>query len=99
MTPTTSWSRLRISLLLPRVWVRLSNFDVGQLRRIGQIAPVETLQPQYNEPQLSRNLELVVRLAAVADRHDTTPARSRSPGRCAIRRSTARSSGSAAPTR
>ena len=108
----------------------VSNFDVGQLRRIQQIAPVETLQPQYslierevereilpfaeregigvivyspmgsgmlsggmtaqrvermpvddwrkrdprfNEPQLSRNLELVQRLRAVADRYDTTP--------------------------
>jgi aryl-alcohol dehydrogenase-like predicted oxidoreductase len=26
----------------------VSNFDVEQLRRIGQIAPVETLQPQYS---------------------------------------------------
>jgi aryl-alcohol dehydrogenase-like predicted oxidoreductase len=26
----------------------LSNFDVEQLRRIGEIAPVETLQPQYS---------------------------------------------------
>jgi aryl-alcohol dehydrogenase-like predicted oxidoreductase len=107
-----------------------SNFDVDQLRRIGQIAPVETLQPQYslierdvereilpfcerggigvivyspmgsgmltggmtrerieslakyewrkhdarfNAPQLSRNLALVKRLKAVAERHDTTP--------------------------
>jgi aryl-alcohol dehydrogenase-like predicted oxidoreductase len=110
--------------------IGVSNFDVDQLRRIQQIAPVETLQPQYsliereverellpfaeregigviayspmgsglltggmtrerienladddwrkrderfNEPQLSANLELVARLAAVADRHDTTP--------------------------
>ncbi|MFL5859511.1 MAG: aldo/keto reductase [Solirubrobacteraceae bacterium] len=110
--------------------IGVSNFDVEQLRRIQQIAPVETLQPQYsliergierailpytrehgigviayspmasgmltgamtraraaalpdndwrkhdprfNEPQLSRNLELVDRLTAVADRHDTTP--------------------------
>ena len=110
--------------------IGVSNFDVDQLRRIQQIAPVETLQPQYSlierdiereilpfaeregigvivyspmgsgmltgrmsrerierlpdddwrkrdarfrEPQLSRNLELVERLAAVADRHDTTP--------------------------
>jgi aryl-alcohol dehydrogenase-like predicted oxidoreductase len=110
--------------------IGVSNFDVEQLRRIGQIAPVETLQPQYslierdvereilpfceregvgaivyspmgsgmlsggmsrerienladddwrkhdprfNEPQLSRNIELVGRLAAVADRYDTTP--------------------------
>ena len=28
---------------------------------------------RFNEPQLSRNLELVERLKAVADRHDTTP--------------------------
>jgi aryl-alcohol dehydrogenase-like predicted oxidoreductase len=28
--------------------VGVSNFDVEQLRRIGQIAPVETLQPQYS---------------------------------------------------
>jgi aryl-alcohol dehydrogenase-like predicted oxidoreductase len=110
--------------------IGISNFDADQLRRIQQIAPVETLQPQYslierdverellpfaeregigvivyspmgsgmltggmsrerierlpeddwrkhdvrfNEPQLSRNLELVARLAEVADRHDTTP--------------------------
>jgi aryl-alcohol dehydrogenase-like predicted oxidoreductase len=110
--------------------IGVSNFDVDQLRQIQQIAPVETLQPQYslierkvereilpcaerdaigvivyspmgsgmlsggmtrerveqlpegdwrkhdtrfNEPQLSRNLELVDRLEHVADRHDTTP--------------------------
>ncbi|MGZ4287391.1 MAG: aldo/keto reductase [Solirubrobacteraceae bacterium] len=110
--------------------IGVSNFDVEQLRRIQQIAPVETLQPQYslierdierailpytreheigviayspmasgmltgamtrehaatlpetdwrkhdrrfNEPQLSQNLELVERLKAVADRHDTVP--------------------------
>jgi aryl-alcohol dehydrogenase-like predicted oxidoreductase len=110
--------------------IGVSNFDIDQLRRIQQIAPVETLQPQYslierevereilpfveregmgaivyspmgsglltgrmtreriknladddwrkrderfNEPQLSANLELVARLEAVADRHDTTP--------------------------
>jgi len=28
--------------------------------------------PRFNEPQLSRNLDLVARLQAVADRHDTT---------------------------
>jgi len=28
--------------------IGVSNFDVGQLRRIGQIAPVETLQPPYS---------------------------------------------------
>ena len=110
--------------------IGVSNFDAEQLRRIQQIAPVETLQPQYsliergaereilplaererigvivyspmgsgmltggmtrerverlpeddwrkhdprfNEPQLSRNLDLVARLQVVADRHDTTP--------------------------
>ena len=110
--------------------IGVSNFDVEQLRQIQQIAPVETLQPQYSlierdveqeilpfaererigvivyspmgsgmltggmsrerierladddwrkhderfrEPQLSRNLELVARLAAVAERHNTTP--------------------------
>ena len=110
--------------------IGVSNFDVEQVRRIGQIAPVETLQPQYslierdierailpytreheigviayspmasgmltgamtreraatlpendwrrhdprfNEPQLSRNLELVKRLETVAEHHDTTP--------------------------
>jgi aryl-alcohol dehydrogenase-like predicted oxidoreductase len=109
--------------------IGVSNFDVEQLRRIQQIAPVETLQPQYslierdvepellpfaeregigvivyspmgsgmltggmtreriaslaeddwrkhdarfNEPQVSRNLDLVERLTAVADRYDTT---------------------------
>ena len=29
--------------------------------------------PRFNEPQLSRNLELDDRLTAIADRHDTTP--------------------------
>jgi aryl-alcohol dehydrogenase-like predicted oxidoreductase len=110
--------------------IGVSNFDVEQLQRIQQIAPVETLQPQYSlierhveqeilpfaererigvivyspmgsgmltgsmnrerierladddwrkrderfrEPQLSRNLELVSRLAAVAERQETTP--------------------------
>ncbi len=110
--------------------IGVSNFDVDQLRRIAQIAPIETLQPQYslvereieravlpfaererigvivyspmgsgmlsggmnrerierlpeddwrkhdtrfNEPQLSRNLALVARLTAVAERYDTTP--------------------------
>ncbi len=110
--------------------IGVSNFTVDQLRELQEIAPVETLQPQYslierdaeqdilpfaererigvivyspmgsglltgrmnrqriehlpeddwrkhdarfNEPQLSRNLELVERLSAVADRHDTTP--------------------------
>jgi aryl-alcohol dehydrogenase-like predicted oxidoreductase len=110
--------------------IGVSNFDVEQLRRIQQIAPVETLQPQYSlierdierailpytrehgigviayspmasgmltgamtrqrvaalpesdwrkhderftEPRLSQNLELVERLRAVADRHDTVP--------------------------
>src|SRR4029079_173894 len=28
--------------------IGVSNFDVAQLRRIQQIAPVETLQPQYS---------------------------------------------------
>ena len=28
---------------------------------------------RFNEPQLSRNLELVERLTAVADRHDSSP--------------------------
>jgi aryl-alcohol dehydrogenase-like predicted oxidoreductase len=112
------------------VHIGVSNFDVDQLREIQQIAPVETLQPQYslierdaerellpfaerdgigviayspmgsgmltgamtrervaklpeddwrrhhawfNEPQLSRNLDLVERLKKVADRYDTTP--------------------------
>ena len=110
--------------------IGVSNFDVEQLRRIQQIAPVETLQPQYSliereaehellpfaeregigvivyspmgsglltgkmtrerieqmadddwrkhderfrDPRLTQNLELVERLTAVADRHDTTP--------------------------
>src|ERR1700729_1414793 len=110
--------------------IGVSNFDAEQLRRIQQIAPVETLQPQYSliereieqeilpfaererigviayspmgsgmlsggmtrerierladddwrkrderfrEPQLSRNLALVKRLTAVAERHATTP--------------------------
>ncbi len=110
--------------------IGVSNFKVWHLHRIQQLAPVETLQPQYslierdvereilpfaeragigvivyspmgsgvltgamtrarvdslpeddwrkhdarfNEPQLSRNLDLADRLAGVADRHDTTP--------------------------
>jgi len=110
--------------------IGVSNFDVDQLRTIQQIAPVETLQPQYSlierdvereilpfcdqegigvivyspmgsgmltggmtrqrvesladddwrkhdarfsEPQLSRNLDLVERLSAVAERYDTAP--------------------------
>jgi aryl-alcohol dehydrogenase-like predicted oxidoreductase len=110
--------------------IGVSNFNAGQLQVIEQIAPVETLQPQYsliereieaevlpfaeregigviayspmgsgmltggmtrerienmgdddwrkrdarfNEPQLSRNLELVQQLKAVADRYDTSP--------------------------
>ena len=110
--------------------IGVSNFGVAQIQRIQQIAPVETLQPQYSlivrdagrellpyaegegigvivyspmssglltgkmtreriesfpdddwrggderfqEPQLTRNLELVARLAGVAERHDTTP--------------------------
>jgi len=110
--------------------IGVSNFDVDQLRVIGRLAPVETLQPQYslikraaerellpfaeqegigvivyspmgsgmlsggmtrarveslpeddwrgrdarfNEPALSRNLELVERLKTVADRYETTP--------------------------
>ena len=110
--------------------IGVSNFDVEQLPRIQQIAPVETLQPQYSliereiereilpiaesdgigvivyspmssglltgamtreriaglpdddwrkhddrfrEPELSRNLALVERLGAVADRHGTVP--------------------------
>jgi aryl-alcohol dehydrogenase-like predicted oxidoreductase len=110
--------------------IGVSNFDADQLRQIRQVAPVETLQPQYsliersieseilpfaererigviayspmgsgmlsggmtrerveclpeddwrkhdprfNEPQLSRNLDLVARLKMVADRYDTTP--------------------------
>ena len=110
--------------------IGVSNFEVGQLRRIQSIAPVETLQPpyslldrgaeegilpfaererigvivyspmgsglltgamtreriqslpdddwrrrseQFQEPQLSRNLELVERLKAVAERHGVSP--------------------------
>jgi aryl-alcohol dehydrogenase-like predicted oxidoreductase len=110
--------------------IGVSNFDVEQLQRIQQIAPVETLQPQYSlierdvegellpfaeregigtivyspmssglltgrmtreriaampdddwrktdprftEPQLSRNLGIVDRLATVAGDHDTLP--------------------------
>jgi len=110
--------------------IGVSTFSVGQLRRIGQIASVGTLEPPYSlvareiedellpfaererigvivyspmgsglltgamtreriaslpdddwrkhdarfrEPQLAKHLALVERLAAVADRHDTTP--------------------------
>jgi len=110
--------------------IGVSNFDVSQLRRIQQIAPVETIQPEYslvargaerellpfarregigvivyspmgsgmltggmtrervgrlagddwrrrdprfNEPELSRNLELVQRLTRVGDRHQVSP--------------------------
>jgi len=110
--------------------IGVSNFDTEQLRRIGQIAPVETLQPPYSlvnrdaenselpyaeargigvivyspmgsglltgamtrdriaampdddwrktdpdftEPRLTRHLNLVARLARVAERHGVTP--------------------------
>jgi aryl-alcohol dehydrogenase-like predicted oxidoreductase len=110
--------------------IGVSNFNVDELRTIQQIAPVETLQPQYSlierdiekeilpharrerigvivyspmgsglltgkmtreriesmgdddwrardqrfqEPQLSRNLAVVDRITAVAERHGTTP--------------------------
>jgi aryl-alcohol dehydrogenase-like predicted oxidoreductase len=110
--------------------IGVSNFDIEQVKRIRQIAPVETLQPQYSlierdaeqdilpfaqregigvivyspmssglltgrmtrerirampdddwrrqdprfeEPELSRNLEIVDRLRVVAERHDTVP--------------------------
>jgi aryl-alcohol dehydrogenase-like predicted oxidoreductase len=123
-----TFAELREQRLVRHIGV--SNFDVEQLRRIQQIAPVETLQPQYSlierdierailpftheygigviayspmgsgmltgkmsreraatlpdtdwrahdprftEPQLTRNLALVERLATVAERHDTTP--------------------------
>lgn len=130
--------------------IGVSNFDVEQVRQIQQIAPVETLQPQYSlierdveaeilpytlrerigvivyspmgsglltgkmtrarihqiadddrrghdprfqEPQLSRNLELVERLTAVAERHDTTP------GAVAVAWTTVRSPASVGPIR
>jgi aryl-alcohol dehydrogenase-like predicted oxidoreductase len=123
-----AFAELRDQRLVRHIGV--SNFDAPQLRRIQQIAPVETLQPQYslierdakrellpyarqqrigviayspmgsgmltgamtrervsklpeddwrkhdqrfNEPQLSRNLDLVERLKKVADHHETTP--------------------------
>jgi aryl-alcohol dehydrogenase-like predicted oxidoreductase len=110
--------------------IGVSNFDVAQLRQLQEMAPVETLQPQYslierdaeqeilpftheqgigviayspmgsgmltgtmtrervaglpendwrkhdarfNEPELSRNLDLAERLAGVADRYETSP--------------------------
>jgi aryl-alcohol dehydrogenase-like predicted oxidoreductase len=110
--------------------IGVSNFDAEQLRRIAQIAPVETLQPPYSlvdrdaedailpyaeqagigvivyspmgsglltgsmtrdriaslpdddwrkrdarftEPQLTKHLQLVNRIARVAERHGTTP--------------------------
>jgi aryl-alcohol dehydrogenase-like predicted oxidoreductase len=110
--------------------IGVSNFNLDQLRQVEQIAPVETLQPQYSlierdieqeilpfagqrgigvivyspmgsgmltgkmtrarieqmsdddwrkhdqrfqEPRLSRNLDVVDRLTAVAERYDTTP--------------------------
>jgi aryl-alcohol dehydrogenase-like predicted oxidoreductase len=124
----TAFAELKEQGLVRHIGV--SNFDVEQLRRIEQIAPVETLQPQYslierdveaeilpfaeregvgvivyspmgsgmltgamtrerverlpdndwrardkrfNEPKLSENLALVERLAAVAERYETTP--------------------------
>ena len=111
--------------------IGVSNFDVGQMKRIGEIAPVETLQPPYNlinrsvedeilpyceendigvivyspmksglltgkmtpervenlphddwrrgapefnEPRLSRNLELVNLLGEIGAEHDKSPA-------------------------
>jgi aryl-alcohol dehydrogenase-like predicted oxidoreductase len=110
--------------------IGVSNFDAAQLKRIQQLAPVETIQPQYSlierdveqdilpfaeregvgvivyspmgsglltgrmtreriasmpdddwrshdqrfqDPELSHNLQIVDRLAAVAERHDTVP--------------------------
>jgi aryl-alcohol dehydrogenase-like predicted oxidoreductase len=110
--------------------IGVSNFDLPQLERIQEVAPVETLQPEYSlierdvereilpfcerhdigvivyspmssglltgamtpqriedlpdddwrrrderfqEPQLSRNLDVVARLTAVAERHGTVP--------------------------
>jgi aryl-alcohol dehydrogenase-like predicted oxidoreductase len=136
--------------------IGVSNFDVEQLRQIQQIAPVETLQPQYSlierdveteilplteqqgigvivyspmgsglltgrmtrervaqlgdddwrgrderfqEPQLSRTLQLVDRLTAVADRHDTTPGAVAVAWTLLNPPSTARSSASGALTR
>ena len=35
--------------------IGVSNFDVGQMERIGEISPVETLQPPYN--LISRGIE------------------------------------------
>jgi len=124
----TAFAELKEEGLVRHIGV--SNFDVGQLRRIQGIAPVETLQPpyslveraveedilpnalregigvivyspmgsglltgamtrdriarlpaddwrrtgeQFTEPRLSRNLALVERLRAVAQRHHTTP--------------------------
>ncbi len=55
--------------------IGVSNFAVAELRQIQQIAPVETLQPQYSliERDVEREiLELVDRLKLVADRYDTT---------------------------
>jgi aryl-alcohol dehydrogenase-like predicted oxidoreductase len=39
--------------------IGVSNFDVGQLRRIQQIAPVETLQPQYSLVERDAEQELL----------------------------------------
>ena len=55
--------------------------------------------PRFKEPQLSRHLDLVARLAGVADRYETSPGAIAVAWTLATRRWTARSSASAAPTR
>ena len=50
--------------------IGVSNFDVGQLRRIQQIAPVETLQPQYSLIEREVERELLPFARARADRCD-----------------------------
>ncbi len=46
--------------------IGVSNFDVGQLRRVQQIAPVETLQPPYS--LVARNVEQEILPFAAAER-------------------------------
>ncbi len=50
--------------------IGVSNFDVEQLRRIQQIAPVETLQPQYSLIERDVEREILPVRRARGDRRD-----------------------------
>ena len=50
--------------------IGVSNFDVEQLRRVQQIAPVETLQPPYSLIEREAEEELLPVRRARGDRRD-----------------------------